>query len=158
MKATLELADGAMRLVGRNERGQLTAFDADPSVGGRDTAPRPLEVFLQALMACTAMDVLSIIRKKRKTVTAFRLSAEAQRAAEHPRVFTRIHLRYELTSPDATEQDLHRAIELSQGTYCSASIMVRRSGCEISWEAHLQRPTENSPTGAQEPHEHQAAP
>ncbi len=147
MRATLELTDNGMRLAGSNERGQVTYFDADPSVGGHDTAPRPLEVFLQAMMACTAMDVLSIVRKKRKTVTAFRLTAEAERAAEHPRVFTRIHLRYELTSPDATEQDLVRAIELSQSTYCSASIMVRRSGCQITWEAHLFRPehAESSP-------------
>ncbi len=140
MRATLELTDGAMRLEGQNERGQRTVFDADPTVGGHDTAPRPLEVFLQAMMACTAMDVLSIVRKKRRTVTAFRLTAEAERAPEHPRVFTRIHLRYELTSPDATEQDLQRAIELSQTTYCSASIMVRRSGCHITWEARVVRP------------------
>ncbi len=140
MKAELELVDSGMRLVGRNERGQMSFFDADPAVGGSDSAPRPLEVFLQAMMACTAMDVLSILRKKRRTVTAFRMSAEAERAAEHPRVFTRIHLRYELVSPDATEQDLQRAIELSQSTYCSASIMVRRSGCTLTWEAQLLRP------------------
>ncbi|MEN3026306.1 MAG: OsmC family protein [Chlorobiota bacterium] len=142
MKAVLELVDTGMRLEGRNERGQHTYFDADPSVGGNDTAPRPMEVFLQAMMACTAMDVLSIIRKKRRTVTAFRLSAEAERASEHPKVFRRIHLRYELVSPDATEQDLQRAVELSQSTYCSASIMVRRSGCEITWEVLLRRPEE----------------
>ncbi|GBD07093.1 hypothetical protein HRbin21_00907 [bacterium HR21] len=153
MRAVLELLDGAMRLAGRNERGQLTYFDADPSVGGNDTAARPLEVFLQAMMACTAMDVLSIVRKKRKTVTAFRLTADAERASEHPRVFRRIHLRYELTSPDATEQDLQRAIELSQSTYCSASIMVRRSGCEITWEAHLLRPTaSDSPVASGDVH------
>ncbi|MCS6966364.1 MAG: OsmC family protein [Candidatus Kapabacteria bacterium] len=140
MKATLELVDAAMRFEGRNERGQSTSFDADPAVGGRDSAARPMEVLLQAVMACTAMDVLSIVRKKRRTVIAFRIVAEAERAAEHPKVFTRIHLRYELTSPDAAEQDLYRAIELSQGTYCSASIMVRRSGCSITWEAHVLRP------------------
>lgn len=149
MKAELELVDTGMRLVGRNERGQMSFFDADPAVGGSDSAPRPMEVFLQAMMACTAMDVLSILRKKRRTVTAFRMGAEAERVAEHPRVFTRIHLRYELVSPDATEQDLQRAIELSQSTYCSASIMVRRSGCSITWEARLLRP-EAQEGGAEE--------
>jgi putative redox protein len=140
MEATLELVDGAMRLEGRNARGQSTFFDADPAVGGHDSAARPLEVFLQAMMACTAMDVLSILRKKRRTVTAFRMRAEAEREEQHPRVFRRIHLVYEVVSPDATEQDVQRAIELSQTTYCSASIMVRRSGCTITWEAHLRRP------------------
>ncbi len=149
MRAELKLVDAGMRLAGRNERGQVIFFDADPAVGGSDSAPRPMEVFLEAMMACTAMDVLSIVRKKRRTVTAFRLTAEAERATEHPRVFTRIHLRYELVSPDATEQDLHRAIELSQGTYCSASIMVRRSGCSITWEAHVIRP-ESVPQQAEE--------
>jgi len=149
MKALLELTDGAMRVCAQNERRQTTCFDADPSVGGHDTAPRPMEVFLQAMMACTAMDVLSILRKKRRQITAFRMEAHATRAETHPKVFTHIRLRYQLVSPDATEQDLLRAIELSQTTYCSASIMVRRSGCQIEWEAQLLRPEDVEPAAEQ---------
>jgi putative redox protein len=77
------------------------------------------------------------------------MEAHATRAETHPKVFTHIRLRYELVSPDATEQDLLRAIELSQTTYCSASIMVRRSGCQIEWEAQLLRPEDVEPAAEQ---------
>ncbi|MGQ9864332.1 MAG: OsmC family protein [Bacteroidia bacterium] len=136
MKAQLTWLEG-MHLQGVNEQGHVVDFDSSPAFGGKNKAPRPMEVFLQAMMACTAMDVISILRKKRKTVTAFRIEATAKQAEDFPHVFTHVHLIYLLQSPDAELHDLNRSIELSQEKYCSASAMFRRSGCSITWEAQL---------------------
>ncbi len=139
-KATLQL-DGVMRLVGTNETGLATAFDVSPEHGGQNTAASPMEVFLQSAAACSGMDILSIIRKKRKTVGNLRIEIEGERAEEHPHVYTSIQVHYILTSPDASEADMHRACELSQDQYCSAFAMIKRSGCAVTWQSTVERPT-----------------
>ncbi len=136
MKVTLEL-DKNMRFMGTDNRNHITYFDTTDKVGGDDTASTPMEVLLQALGACTLMDVVSILRKKRKTVEGITLNIEGKRADSHPKVFTDVHLIYELKSPDAELKDLERSIELSETTYCSASAMFKRSGCNLTWEAKL---------------------
>jgi putative redox protein len=139
-KATLNLDDGAMRLVGKNETGNVTAFDVTSENGGNGSAASPMEVFLQSAAACSGMDILSIIRKKRKTVTDLRIEIEGERAEEHPHIYTSIAVKYILVSPDATEGDLTRACELSQDQYCSAFAMIKRSGCAVSWTSEIERP------------------
>lgn len=126
--------------MGSNENGLQTAFDASVAHGGAGSAASPMEVLLQSVAACSAIDIVSIITKKRKTITNFRVAMEADRAADHPKVFTRIHLRYVLTSPDASEADLTQAVELSQATYCSAIAMMKHSGCAVSYAQELVRP------------------
>ena len=139
MKAHLHL-DKALRLIGTNEKGHETIFDTGIKGGGLDTAASPMETVLEAAAACTAMDILPILRKQRLTVTDFWIDLTAERATEHPSVFTKINMDIHLTSPDATMKDLVRAIELSHSKYCSVSVMLTRSGCEISWEATLENP------------------
>jgi putative redox protein len=129
-----------MRIIGTNELGLETVFDTHPSVGGEDTAPPPMDVLLQAMAACSFMDVVSIIRKKRKEVINLELKADAIRAKEHPKVLTDVHLTFTLTSPDAEQGDLDRAVELSQKTYCGASAMFQLSGCKVTWDTVIKRP------------------
>ena len=136
MKAELRL-DRNMRFIGSNDMGLETVFDTHPNVGGEDTAATPMEIALQALAGCSAMDVVSILRKKRKTITDFRIFMDAERGKEHPKIFTRAHLIYQLTSPDAELKDLERAVELSQTTYCAVSAIFKRSGCEVTYESRL---------------------
>jgi putative redox protein len=137
MKVNLRL-DRKMRIVGTNEKGHETIFDTVPKVGGEDTAATPMEVMLQAMAACSFMDVISILRKKRKTIDALNIEIEAERADEHPKVFTKAILKYTLKSPDAELKDLERSVELSQDNYCGASAMFKKSGCEVGWEAQLE--------------------
>lgn len=137
MKVKLVL-DRNMRIIGTNEKGHETFFDTVPKVGGEDTAASPMEVMLQAMAACSFMDVVSILRKKRRTVGSLIVNIEGERAEEHPKVFTKVILKYELTSPDATLKDLERSIELSQDKFCGAAAMFRQSGCEVGWEATLK--------------------
>ena len=143
MKTSLRL-DTALRLIGTNAKGHETYFDTSVKGGGLDSAASPMEIILEAVAACTAMDVIPIIRKRRKTVTAFSVDLTAERASVDPKVFTRIAMKIRLTSPDATLVELAHAIELSQTTYCSVSTMIARSGCEISWEAIIENPTDTS--------------
>jgi putative redox protein len=136
MKSELKLEKG-MRLAGINELGLITYFDTHPEVGGEDTAPTPLEVMLQSLAGCTAMDVISMLRKRRKTIDDFSIDLEAERAQEHPKVFTKVKMTYNLKSPDATVEEFKNVITLSQEKYCSVSAMFKRSGCVVIWEAKI---------------------
>lgn len=94
-------------------------------------------VFLQAMMAYVAMDVISILQKKRKTIEAFQIEATAQQAEEFPHVFMHVYPVHILKSIDATLQDLEGSIELSQKKYYSTSAMFCCSGFEITWQAKL---------------------
>jgi putative redox protein len=138
MNTTLTL-DRNMRIIGTNSAGLETIFDTHPDVGGEDTAPTPMEVFLQAMGACSFMDVVSILRKKRKQIDGLKIEQSAERSDQHPKVITEVHLKYILKSPDAEIADLEKAIELSQTKYCGASAMFQRSGCKVTWESEIIR-------------------
>lgn len=133
MKATLKLGRN-MRIIGSNEQGLETAFDSYTSAGGDNSAPTPMEIFLQAMAACSFMDVVSILRKKRKQIDSLTINIEGQRTNEHPKVFNTVHLIYELISTDAKLNDLELSVELSQTKYCGASAMFQLSGCEVTYE------------------------
>ncbi len=139
MKARIQL-DQALRIIGTNEKGHETFFDTSVKGGGLDSAASPMETVLEAVAACTAMDVVPILRKQRRTVTEFSVELDADRAATEPKVFTRIDMQIRLSSPDATSRELCRAVELSQTKYCSVSTMLLRSGCALTWRATLVRP------------------
>ena len=138
MKTVLKL-DRNMRIIATNDLGLETVFDTHPSVGGEDTAATPMEVMLQAMGACSFMDVISILRKKRKEVKDLHVHIEGERAKEHPKVYVKVHLVYELFSPDAELKDLERSVERSQTKYCGASAMFKAAGCEVTYECKINR-------------------
>jgi len=90
-----------------------------------------MEGLLLSMMACFSADVVSILRKKRKTVTSYQLSAQAERAEDFPKVFTAIQLHLIVQSPDAQPADVERSIELARTKYCSAMVMFERAGCAL---------------------------
>jgi putative redox protein len=93
--------------------------------------PSPMQATLLATMACTASDVVLILRKERVAFTALEIDANADRAKEHPRVFTKIRLHYRVRGTDIKESAVKRAIDLSSEKYCSVGIMLRRAGVEF---------------------------
>jgi putative redox protein len=139
MKVQVRLEEG-MKIVGSNENGKELRFDAHIASGGEESAPVPMEGVLQSLAACTSMDVISILRKKRKQIDNYEVFVDAERAEEHPKVFTQVTLRYELTSPDASEQDFQRSIELSQDKYCPVVAMLRAAGVTVDWSCEVKQP------------------
>jgi putative redox protein len=91
-----------------------------PAVGGANDGFRPMELMSISLAGCTAMDVISILRKKRQDVTDFEVIVHADRAQEHPKIMTRAEIVYKVTGNQIDETAVQRAIELSSGRYCSA--------------------------------------
>jgi len=136
MKVSVKLEKG-MRLAGKNESGLVTYFDTHKEFGGDDSAPTPMVVMLESLAGCTAMDVLTMLRKRKKTITDFEIEVDGERASEHPKVFIKANLIFKLTSPDTKTEELEQAIKLSQDKYCSVSAMFNKSGCNIQWKAIL---------------------
>lgn len=93
-------------------------------VGGDDDGFRPMELVLLGLAGCTAMDVISILRKKRQHVTGFEVQAHAERAEEHPKVFTDVTIKYIVEGINIDPAAVMRAIELSETKYCPAQAML----------------------------------
>ena len=104
---------------------QLT-LGTDPSVGGDNNGFRPMELLAIGLAGCTAMDVISILSKKRQDVTAFEVHLHAGRAEEHPKVFTNAKIEYHVSGHAVDEQAVKRAIELSADRYCPAQAMFKK--------------------------------
>jgi putative redox protein len=112
---------------GTADTGFILPLDADVNVGGANDGFKPMELILLGLIGCTAMDVISILQKKRQQVTAFQVTAHAERAEDHPKVFTKILLDYQVTGTDVDKQAVERAIELSETKYCPAQAMLSHS-------------------------------
>ncbi len=123
MDASVKLESG-MRFVATAVTGHTVAMDASPSVGGNDSGFRPMELLLMGLCGCTAMDVLSILRKKRQDVSNLEVKAHAATAVTFPRVFTDIQLEYIITGKNVRPKAVERAIALSADPYCPAQAML----------------------------------
>jgi putative redox protein len=97
---------------------------ASPQVGGDDDGFQPMELVLIGLAGCTAMDVISILRKKRQHVTGFEVRARAGRAREHPKVFSDVTITYIVEGINVDPEAVRRAIELSETRYCPVQAML----------------------------------
>jgi putative redox protein len=123
MQASVTWEDG-LTFKGTADSGFIVDLGGDPAVGGADDGFRPLELMLVSLAGCTGMDVISILRKKRQQVTDFKVAVEADRAGEHPKVFTAVRVHYTITGTDVDPKAVERAIELSETKYCPAQAML----------------------------------
>lgn len=116
---------GKRQFVGWDGAGHGVVMDSVPDYNGEATGPRPLEIILYGLAGCTGMDVISVLEKKRQTVTSFEIEVEAtQREDEHPRIYTRIELVYVVTGRGVDPEAVARAIELSEDKYCTVRGML----------------------------------
>ena len=125
MEAKVLWQDG-LTFSGTADSGFTVALGADPKVGGANDGFRPMELMAVSLAGCTAMDVISILRKKRQEVTAFEVGVRAERASEHPKVFTSAVIHYEVTGHGIQESAVRRAIGLSKQAYCPAQSMLAK--------------------------------
>jgi len=123
MKATVNWQNN-MVFIGRPASGFPVQMDADSSFGGMESGIRPMEMIALGLAGCTAMDVISILRKKRQDVTEFEVRVDAPRSADHPKVFTRAIITYIVAGRSVSEDAVLRSIELAATKYCPAQIML----------------------------------
>jgi putative redox protein len=115
---------GGTQYEGRSESGHALLFDTDAA---HTTGPSPMEAVLAALCACTSVDVVNILAKKRQPLDSLVVTAEAQQPTEAPRVFTKIHLTYKAGGKDLTPKAVEDAVALSKDKYCSVSLMLQQS-------------------------------
>jgi putative redox protein len=116
-----------MQFVARADSGHAIVMDTVPQVGGMDTSIRPMELLLVGLAGCTGMDVISILRKMRVEFDNFEVRVKAEKAPQHPKVYTTIELEYLIWGKEIPEDMYKKAINLSQEKYCSASVMLGRT-------------------------------
>ena len=115
---------GRMSFTGSADSGFSVQLGTDPAVGGDNDGVRPMELIAMGLAGCTAMDVISILQKKRQEVTGFEVRLHAERADEHPKVFTHITIEYLIEGRNVDPAAVERAMELSETKYCPAQAML----------------------------------
>ena len=115
-----------MTFIGTADSGFPVKMDADKSVGGNNDGVRPMEMLVLGLAGCMAMDVISILRKKRQDVTQFEVKVNAPRSKEYPQVFTNALITYIVTGNGISEEAVLRSIELAATKYCPAQIMFNQ--------------------------------
>jgi len=115
---------GRMSFTGSADSGFEIPLGSYPEVGGDNDGFRPMELMAVSLAGCTAMDVISILKKKRQEVSDFQVKVETERADQHPKVFTSAVIEYHVAGKDISENAVTRAIELSADAYCPAQAMI----------------------------------
>jgi putative redox protein len=136
MKARIKLAEG-MTFVAESGSGHAVVVDASPDVGGKNLGARPMELVLMGMGACSAIDVMHMLRKGRQAVTDCVVELEAERAGTDPKVFTRIKLHYVVTGRALAAAQVERAINLSRDKYCSATAMLAKTA-EVAVDFELR--------------------
>lgn len=115
-----------MSFEGSSDSGFKLPLGTTPEVGGDNDGFRPMELLAVGLAGCTAMDVISILSKKRQEVTSFEVLVHADRQEEHPKVFTHLTVEYVLGGKDISREAVERAVQLSAEKYCPAQAMFTK--------------------------------
>ena len=126
MDCTVRWHEG-MSFVAETGSGHMVCMDGAPEAGGRNLAPRPMELLLAGTGGCTAFDVVLILRRGRHEVTGCELKLSAERAETDPKVFTRINMHFVVSGRNLKPETVERAVKLSAEKYCSASIMLGKT-------------------------------
>ena len=126
MECTVRWTSG-MTFLAETGSGHVVAMDGAPEGGGRNLAPRPMEVVLLGTGGCTAYDVMVILKKSGQQVTGCEVKLTSDRAESDPKVFTRIHMHFIVRGKAIKPKIVEQAIRLSREKYCSASIMLGKT-------------------------------
>ncbi len=141
MECTIDwIAASGMAFSAETGSGHLLVMDGAADGGGRDLAPRPMETVLAGTGACTAYDVVLILKRGRHDVRGCRVKVTSERAEQDPKVFTKIHLHFVVSGVAIAESAVERAIALSHEKYCSATIMLGKTA-EITTGYEIVRVT-----------------
>jgi putative redox protein len=116
-----------MSFLAETGSGHLVTMDGAPDGGGRNLAPRPMEIVLAGTGGCTAYDVVLILRKSGQDIRGCEVTLKAERAEKDPKVFTKLHFHFIVTGANLKPNLVERAIKLSHEKYCSASIMLEKT-------------------------------
>ena len=126
MNISVNWVDG-MLMVGKSHSGHSITMDGPPEIGGNNLGIRPMEMLLLGVAGCTMIDVVTTLKKMRQELTNCETKLSAERADEHPKVFTDIHIEFIVKGHDLDPKKVEKAITLSAEKYCSASIMLGKT-------------------------------
>jgi putative redox protein len=128
-----------LTFLGRAKSKHWVAMDGPETFGGSEAASRPMELFLVSLAGCTGADVASLLKKMRVKYDKFEVHVDSERAEEHPKVYTKIYLKYILWGQDleAEKEKIEKSIDLSQNKYCSISAMIRSANIPMEYSYEL---------------------
>ncbi len=126
MKVFLERENDAVHFTIRNAHGNTVSVDGSPDVGGKGLGARPTELVLMGAASCSAIDIISILKKMKQPLEDIRVEVEGTKQEEIPRVFVKIHMHYILKG-DLKELKVARAIDLSVKKYCTVSKMLEKT-------------------------------
>lgn len=129
MECTIRWAGSTagMSFLGESGSGHAILMDGAPEAGGRNLAPRPMEMLLMGAGGCSAFDVVLILQKARQNIVNCEVKLTATRAESIPKVFTQINFHFIVSGSNLSAASVERAIKLSHEKYCSASIMLAHS-------------------------------
>jgi putative redox protein len=127
MECTVKWVGDGMTFVAETASNHLVAMDGAPEGGGRNLAPRPMEMVLLGTGGCTAYDVVLILKKSGQDITGCEVKLTSERAEADPKVFTRIHMHFVVRGRALKRNLVEHAIRLSHEKYCSASIMLGKT-------------------------------
>jgi putative redox protein len=127
MECTVRWSGVGMSFVAETGSNHLVTMDGAPDGGGRNLAPRPMEMVLVGLGGCSAYDVVVILRKSGQQVTGCEVKLDAERAETDPKVFTRIHMHFVVRGKALKRNLVEHAIRLSHDKYCSATAMLAKT-------------------------------
>jgi putative redox protein len=128
--------------LGETESGHALVMDGSAEAGGRNLGPRPMETVLIGTGACSAFDVIHILRKGREPVTDCVVEISAERALTDPKVFTRIHFHFVITGNGLNVEKVERAIKLSAEIYCSATAMLAKTA-QVTHDFEIRAPSQS---------------
>jgi len=126
MECTVRWHEG-MSFIAETGSGHLVAMDGAPDAGGRNLAPRPMELLLAGTGGCTAFDIVLILKRGRHDVSGCEVKLQAERAETDPKVFTRINMHFAVSGRNLKPEAVERAVKLSAEKYCSASLMLGKT-------------------------------
>ena len=137
MRARIKWIEG-VSFVADTGSGHAVVVDGPPDAGGNNLGQRPMELVLAGTAACTAFDVVWILKKGRQHVSDCLVDAEAERAHENPKNFKRIHFKYRVSGRGLNPAQVERAVKLSKEKYCSATLMLAKTA-EITYEIAIEQ-------------------
>ena len=136
MECTVRWSGQGMSMLAETGSGHLAPMDGAPEGGGRNLAPRPMELLLAGTGGCAAYDVVLILKRGRHPVAGCEVRLVAERAAEDPKVFTRIDMQFTVSGRSLKREAVERAVALSHDKYCSATVMLARTAT-ISYSVQI---------------------
>jgi putative redox protein len=128
MQATIKwLGKEGMAFSAETGSGHLVNMDGAPEAGGKNLAPRPMEMMLVGAGGCTCFDVVMILKRSRQDIHDCQVELQAERASEDPKIFTKIHMIFKVSGKNLDRGRVEKAVELSHDKYCSATIMLSKT-------------------------------